>query len=81
MMSEEIKNQVRRLIADHLEEDLESVTDEKDLVDDLGADSIDLYEMVMLTEDQLEIIIDDEKLEDIDTVGQFIGVVVEADVE
>ena len=41
------------------------------LKDDLGADSLDLYEMVMALEDEYGIEIDTDELTDLSTVGDF----------
>ena len=49
----------------------EEITMETTFVDDLGADSLDLYEMVMALEDEYGIEIDTDELTDLSTVGDF----------
>ena len=47
------------------------ITEETSFKDDLGADSLDLYEMVMALEDEYGIEIDTDELTDLSTVGDF----------
>ena len=51
-MSEEVKNKIKKIVADHLGIEEEKVTEEASFIDDLGADSLDtcaeLYEMTGL---------------------------------
>lgn len=60
----------RQIIADQLGVDVEYVTDEKKIVDDLGADSFDSIELVMMIEEGFDIEISDEEAERINTVGE-----------
>lgn len=60
----------RQIIADQLGVDVEYVTDEKKIVDDLGADSFDSIELVMMMEEGFSIEISDEEAERINTVGE-----------
>lgn len=68
-------------IADRLVEQLgvdeSEVTLEASFKDDLAADSIDLFEMVMSLEDEYDIEIPTDKLEEIDTIGDLIEVLEE----
>ena len=59
---------IEKLIADHLGLDLSEVTDNKHLIDDLGADSLSIVELVMQLEEQFDIDIPDEDAENLDTV-------------
>lgn len=60
----------RQIIADQLGVDVDVVTDEKNIVDDLGADSLDSIELVMMIEEGFDIEISDEEAERINTVGE-----------
>lgn len=68
-------------IADRLVEQLgvdeSEVTPEASFKDDLAADSIDLFEMVMSLEDEYDIEIPTDRLEEIDTIGDLIEVLEE----
>ncbi len=69
----EIADRVREIIAEQLMVDLEEVTDEASLVDDLGADSLDTVELLMEMEDEFGIEIPDQDVEKIATVGEAIA--------
>ena len=63
---------VRAIICDQLEMDEETVTLDSVLLEDLGADSIDLADLVMTFEDEFDLEISDEDLENIKTVGDIV---------
>ena len=67
-MSEDVKNKIKKIVADHLGIEEEKVTDEASFIDDLGADSLDTVELVMAFEEEFEIEIPDEEAEKIATV-------------
>lgn len=60
--------QIRELIADRLGVEVDKVTPEASFKDDLGADSLDLVELVMELEDEFDLEISDEDAEKINTV-------------
>ena len=51
------------------------MTPEASFADDLDSDSLDLVELVMALEEEFDIAIDEEELEDIETVGQAFDLV------
>ena len=59
---------IEKIIADHLGLDLSEVTDNKHIIDDLGADSLHTVELIMQLEEQYDIDIPDEDAENLDTV-------------
>lgn len=63
---------VREIIAESLHCDVEEVTMEARLVEDLEADSLDAVEMNMALEEELGFGISDEKLAEIKTVGDIV---------
>jgi len=67
-MSDELFNTVRKIIADKLEIDEEKIKPESSFRADLGADSLDTYELVYAIEEQLGITIPDEKANEFETV-------------
>ena len=67
-MSEKIKS----IIASQLNISEDQVTLEANFKDDLGADSLDLFEMVMSLEDEYGVAIPSEDLEKITTVGAVV---------
>ena len=65
-------DKIKEIIADKLEISLEQVTEEAKFIDDLGADSLDVVELIMSLEDEFDIEISDEQAEKIVTVGNAI---------
>lgn len=63
---------VREVIAEQLNVDPATITEETKFKEDLGADSLDLFEVVMALEDKYGIEIPQEDLENIKTVGAVI---------
>ena len=64
--------QVRDVIVDTLSCDLEAVTMDARLVEDLEADSLDAVELNMALEEALGFAIDDEELQNMKTVGDIV---------
>ena len=67
-MSSDIDQRVRAIIAKHLEIDLNEVKPEASFIEDLGADSLAIVELVLAFEEDFEIDIPDEETERIHTV-------------
>lgn len=62
---------VEKIIAEHIGCDLDMVKDEAKIIDDLGADSLDIVELVMQFEEQFDIEIPDEDSETLLTVADI----------
>lgn len=69
----DIKDKVTKIIADKLVIDEAEITASANFKKDLGADSIDLVELIMEFEREFDLSIPDEKAEEIQTVGDAIG--------
>ena len=67
-MSDNIKDKVKKIVADHLGIEQEKVTEEASFIDDLGADSLDTVELVMAFEEEFGCEIPDDAAEKILTV-------------
>ena len=63
-----VQDKVKKIIAEKLGVDLEEVVPEASFVDDLGADSHDLVELIMSMEEEFDTDISDEDAEKIQTV-------------
>ena len=70
---EEITQRVAALVVDHLGVDAGEVKLEASFIEDLGADSLDIVELVMEFEKEFNIDIPDEDAEKLRTVGDAIG--------
>ena len=68
---------MKELIADQLSVEAENITEASSFKEDLGADSLDLFELVMALEDEYEIEIPTEDLEKIATVGDVVSYISE----
>ena len=63
--------EVENIIAQHLNIDVSEVTDDKHLMDDLGADSLHTVELVIEFENQFDMTIPDEDADQLHTVKQI----------
>ncbi|MCF6094361.1 acyl carrier protein [Microaerobacter geothermalis] len=64
---------VKKIIVDRLGVEESEVTMEASFKDDLGADSLDVVELVMELEDEFDLEISDEEAEKISTVGEVVA--------
>ena len=62
---------IDKILSDRLNIDLDSISDEKDIVEDLGADSLSVVEIIMDIENEYDISIPDDDAEGLHTVGQL----------
>ena len=72
MASSEKADKVKSIIVEQLGVPAEDVTEEASFIEDLGADSLDIVELVMALEEEYDIEISDEDAEKIQTVGDAI---------
>ncbi|MEZ3505274.1 MAG: acyl carrier protein [Lachnospiraceae bacterium] len=63
---------IKEMVAEQLNADVADITEETSFKEDLGADSLDLFELVMALEEEYGIEIPSEELEKITTVGAVI---------
>ena len=68
-----IFEKIRAIICDQLELEEDAVTLDSVLLEDLGADSLDLVDLAMSIEDEFDIELSDEALEKIKTVGDLVS--------
>lgn len=64
---------IKEMIAEQLNVDAAEITEATSFKDDLGADSLDLFELVMALEEEYGVEIPSEDLEKITTVGAVMG--------
>ncbi len=76
-MANNIEQRVKEIIADQLGVDVEQIKPESKFVDDLGADSLDVVELIMAFEEEFGIEIPDEDAEKIATVGDVLNYIKE----
>ncbi|MDY7229928.1 acyl carrier protein [Hyalangium rubrum] len=73
MSTQAIESKVKSIIADQLGVSDEEIRPEASFIEDLGADSLDIVELVMAMEEEFEVEIPDEEAENIKTVGDAIN--------
>ncbi len=76
-MNEEIFEKVKKIVAEQLEVEENKIEPKANFANDLGADSLDVVELVMALEEEFEIEIPDEAAEQIDTVGKAVNYISE----
>ncbi|MDR1382575.1 MAG: acyl carrier protein [Planctomycetaceae bacterium] len=67
-----VKEDVINIIADQLALSKDQINEETDIANDLGADSLDIAEMMIAFEEKFDISINEDPAEKISTVGQVI---------
>jgi acyl carrier protein len=70
---EEISERVKSIIVEQLGVSLEEVTPQASFIEDLGADSLDIVELIMALEEEYDMEIPDEDAEKIQTVNDVIS--------
>ena len=73
MSAPNIEAKVKSIIADQLGVGEDEIKAESSFIEDLGADSLDIVELVMAMEEEFEVEIPDEEAENIKTVGDAIN--------
>ncbi len=65
----DVQSRVNKIVVEHLGVDESKVTPEASFIEDLGADSLDIVELVMAFEEEFGVEIPDDQVENITTVG------------
>jgi len=68
----ESRDRIKKIIVDRLEIDESKVTENSSFIDDLGADSLDIVDLIMAFEEEFSVEIPDEDMEKMKTVGDVI---------
>ena len=71
-MESEVFDRVREYLADQLDVDPDKITPESDIVEEFGADSLDVVDMITTLSDEYGIEIPDEEIEHFHTVGDVV---------
>jgi acyl carrier protein len=65
-------DKVKKILCEQFEIEEDKITEDTSLIDDLGADSLDLVDLVMSFEDEFGVEMPDEDIEGIKTVGDVV---------
>lgn len=68
-----VLEKVKGIIANQLGIDENDITEEKTLIEDLGVDSLEIFEIVMSLEEEFDMEIPNEDIENIKTVGEVVS--------
>jgi len=63
---------IKKILADQFDVEEDSITAETNIQDDLGADSLDVVDLIMSLEDEFEFEVPDHEVENIKTVGALV---------
>ena len=65
-------DKVKELISEQLDVKADDITEASNIQDDLGADSLDVVDLVMALEDEFDVVIPEDQVENIKTVGDIV---------
>ena len=69
---DDLEQKVKKIIAEQLGKDVEDIKNEASFIEDLGADSLDLVDVIMSVEDVFDVEIPDEEVEKLRCVGDLV---------
>ncbi|NLJ31167.1 MAG: acyl carrier protein [Clostridiales bacterium] len=67
-----VLEKVKAILSEQFDVEEDSITADTSIADDLGADSLDVVDLLMSIEDEFEIEIPDEEVDNIKTVGELV---------
>lgn len=70
-------DKVQTIVSEQFDVEKDTVTVDTNIADDLGADSLDVVDMLMSLEDEFNVEIPDEEIENIHTVGEVVAYIEE----
>lgn len=68
----DIFEKVKAIVVDQFDADADTIQENTSIVDDLGADSLDVVDLVMAVSDEFGVEIPDEQVENIKTIGDIV---------
>ena len=68
-------DKVRKMLAEQLNISVDKITAESKVIEDLGADSLDVVEMLMLLEDEFDVTVSDEESVNLKTVADIVKLI------
>ena len=68
-----VLEKVKAILAEQFDVEEDKITADTDLQEDLGADSLDVVDLLMSIEDEFEVEVPDEEIENIKTVGSLVS--------
>ncbi|MBQ1507388.1 MAG: acyl carrier protein [Ruminococcus sp.] len=68
-----VLEKVQAILAEQFDVEEDEITADTDLQEDLGADSLDVVDLLMSIEDEFEVEVPDEEIENLKTVGALVS--------
>ncbi len=68
-----VLEKVKAILAEQFDVEEDKITADTDLQEDLGADSLDVVDLLMSIEDEFDVEVPDEEIENIKTVGSLVS--------
>ena len=68
-----VLDKVKSILAEQFDVDEDKITADTDLQEDLGAESLDVVDLLMSIEDEFDVEVPDEEIENIKTVGALVS--------
>ena len=68
-----VLEKVKAILTEQFDVEEDKITADTDLQEDLGADSLDVVDLLMSIEDEFEVEVPDEEIENIKTVGSLVS--------
>ncbi|MCH5296896.1 MAG: acyl carrier protein [Ruminococcus sp.] len=68
-----VLEKLKSILAEQFDVEEDKITADTDLQEDLGADSLDVVDLLMSIEDEFEVEVPDEEIENIKTVGSLVS--------
>ena len=68
-----VLDKVRKLLAEQLDLEAAQITEKTDVADDLGADSLDMVELMLAIEEEFGVVIEDEDAIKLKSVGDLVA--------
>ena len=68
-----IFEKVKAILSDQFDVEEDTITADTSIADDLGADSLDVVDLIMTIESEFEVEVPDEEIENVKTVGELVS--------
>lgn len=68
-------DKVKKLLAEQLNISVDTINEDSKIIEDLGADSLDVVEMLMVLEDEFDVTVSDEESLKLKTVGDIVNLI------
>ena len=72
-----VLDKIKEILSKQFDVDMDTITAETDIADDLGADSLDVVDVLMSLEETFDVEIPDEEIENLITVGALVNYIEE----